>query len=275
MADLEAIKKRDEDAGFFRVLFMGTRKAACTMEGLDHAYQDLIGEQKSFYEMPKIVIRLSVHGLQAKYWETRRWSIDVPVFYVKWVSAAGRLLVFMAQDSGQVGTEAPEHTVYVLVCENEETVHRIAQRLTQVCKTIAASLKAIQDRARANDMDAGAPAATDSLPVGGTLRRSGATQMSGNILEEMARLLAAVRAMNLLPIDMARAEAEPSRVLGGSHRHSVDHMGMDLSDMELGISEVSAEYLASITEQVFARVPGTAVKKAVKRSSVDYRPPTI
>ena len=52
-------------------------------------------------------------------------------------------------------------------------------------------------------------------------------------------------------------------------------MGLDLSDAELGITEATAEYLALITEQVFSRTPGTAVKKAVKRSSMDYRPPAI
>jgi hypothetical protein len=55
----------------------------------------------------------------------------------------------------------------------------------------------------------------------------------------------------------------------------VDWMGMDLSDAELGKTEATAEYLASITEQVFRRVAPPAVKKAVKRNSMDYRPPAI
>ncbi len=54
----------------------------------------------------RIVVRISVHGIQAKYWETRNWAVDVPVFYITWISAAGRSLIMMAQDSGQVNLVA-------------------------------------------------------------------------------------------------------------------------------------------------------------------------
>ncbi len=82
-----------------------------------------------------------MHGIQAKFWESRRWAVDVPIFYIKWISAAGRSLLIMAQDSGQVGVEAPKHSLFVLVCEDERAVEEIAMRLTLVCKTIAASLR--------------------------------------------------------------------------------------------------------------------------------------
>lgn len=45
---------------------------------------------------------MSVYGLQAKYWESRRWAVDVPIFCLTVVSVAGRAVILLARDTGQV-----------------------------------------------------------------------------------------------------------------------------------------------------------------------------
>ncbi len=48
-----------------------------------------------------------------------------------------------------------------------------------------------------------------------------------------------------------------------------------MSDTDLGLNAPSSEYLASIARQVMARAPKPAVRRAIKRQSVDYVPPKI
>ena len=91
---------------------------------------------------------MSIYGLQAKQWETRRFCIDLSIFNIKLVAVAGRVLVFLAKDSGQADQTNPTHTLYAIVLEKREVAHEVAERLSQICKTIAASLRGTRHRIR-------------------------------------------------------------------------------------------------------------------------------
>ena len=52
-------------------------------------------------------------------------------------------------------------------------------------------------------------------------------------------------------------------------------MPEDLSDMDLGIAAPSSAYLSGIARQVLTRGVGLNIKKAERRSSADYKPPSL